>query len=111
MSRRTKLRIPNSPGLIDSDFHEEIGVLIENIDAPVKDVDIDYIPSIDPDGVSRGSRPEAINLYGSSFTIGKGERFAQMRLIEVPIVNWLPVSSIGSFEDDHGAGFGGTGTN
>lgn len=32
MSRKTKLRIPNTPGLIDSDYHEEIGVLIENID-------------------------------------------------------------------------------
>lgn len=111
MSRKTKLRIANTPGLIDSDYHEEIGVIVENIDPPVKDVDIDYVPSIDPDGVSRGSHPEAINLYGSSYTIGKGERFAQMRLVEVPVINWLPVESLGSFDNDHGAGFGGTGTN
>ena len=51
------------------------------------------------------------NLYGSSFTIGKNERFAQMRLVEVPLVNWLPVKSLGSFENDHGKGFGSTGTN
>jgi dUTPase len=49
------------------------------------------------------------NLYGSSYTIGKGERFAQMRLIEVPVVNWLQVKSIGDFQSDHGEGFGSTG--
>lgn len=100
MSRKTKLRICNTPGLIDSDYHEEIGVLIENIDPPIRQCGIDMI-----DGVLMNG-----NLYGSSFTIGKGERFAQMRLVEVPMVNWLPVSSLGSFENDHGAGFGGTGS-
>ena len=100
MSRKTKLRIANTPGLIDSDYHEEIGVIVENIDAPIKEIPIDV------------GNNEFINgiLYGSSYTIGKGERFAQMRLVEVPVINWLPVESIGTFDDDHGAGFGGTGT-
>ena len=101
MSRKTKLRIPNTPGLIDSDYHEEIGVIIENIDPPLKD----YTIQQDGEGLLQGP------LYGSSFTIGKGERFAQMRLIEVPLINWLPVESIGTFDNDHGTGFGGTGTN
>ena len=102
MSRKTKLRIANTPGLIDSDYHEEIGVIIENIDPPIKEANIVTLG----DGTL-----EDANLYGSSFTIGKGERFAQMRLVEVPIVNWLEVSSLGNFENDHGAGFGSTGTN
>jgi dUTP pyrophosphatase len=101
MSRKTKLRICNTPGLIDSDYHEEIGVLIENIDPPLKDYSVDY----DGAGLLQGP------LYGSSFTIGKGERFAQMRLVEVPMINWLPVSSLGEFESDHGKGFGSTGVN
>jgi dUTP pyrophosphatase len=102
LSRKTKIRIPNTPGLIDSDYHDEIGVIVENIDAPVKDIQLEL-----------GDNGEIIdgNLYGSSFTIGKGERFAQMRLVEIPLVNWLPVSSLGSFENDHGKGFGSTGTN
>lgn len=106
MSRKTKLRVANTPGLIDWDYHDEIGVIVENIDAPIKDVELEQ--SI---GASiLGAAPTLGNLYGSSFTIGKGERFAQMRLVEVPLVNWLPVSSIGNFEDDHGKGFGSTGT-
>ena len=101
LSRKSKIRIPNTPGLIDSDYHEEIGVIIENIDPPVKQVGLELRNGEIVDGT----------LYGSSFTIGKGERFAQMRLVEIPLVNWLPVSSLGSFENDHGKGFGSTGTN
>ena len=101
MSIKTKLRIPNSPGLIDSDYHEEIGVIVENIEEDVKDVA--FNSSLAEFG------DELVKLYGSSYTIGKGERFAQMRLIEVPLVNWLEVSNLGSFDNDHGKGFGGTG--
>lgn len=103
MSRKTKLRVANTPGLIDSDYHEEIGVIVENIDAPIKDAQLGEVPDHD--------HFDVVPLYGSSFTIGKGERFAQMRLVEIPLVNWLPVSSLGSFENDHGEGFGSTGTN
>ena len=101
LSRKTKLRVANTPGLIDSDYHEEIGVIVENIDSPIKQVGLELRDGEIMDGT----------LYGSSFTIGKGERFAQMRLVEIPLVNWLPVSSLGSFENDHGKGFGSTGTN
>lgn len=101
MSRKTKLRVANTPGLVDWDYHDEIGVIVENIDAPLKDFDIQQ----DGEALLKGP------LYGSSFTIGKGERFAQMRLVEVPLVNWLPVSSLGDFDNDHGKGFGSTGTN
>lgn len=100
MSVKTKLRVANTPGLIDSDYHEEIGVIVENIDSPLKDYQITQ----DGEGLLQGP------LYGSSFTIGKGERFAQMRLVEVPLVNWLQVESLGNFDSDHGKGFGSTGT-
>ena len=104
LSRKTKLRVANTPGLIDSDYHEEICVIIENIDPPVKEIGTITFE----DGTT-----EDASLFGSDFTIGKGERFAQMRLVEVPMVNWLQVSSLGDFdkENDHGEGFGSTGTN
>ena len=99
MSRRMKVRIPNSPGLIDEDYHDEIGVIVENIDPKVKDIDI-YEPS---------NHLELVKEYGGSITIGKGERFAQLQLVEVPRVKWRAVDSIGTFENDHGSGFGSTG--
>ena len=104
MSLRSKIRIPNTPGLIDSDYHDEIKVIIENTDEPIKDVDIVDIYS------DEGTELDLSKLYGSAVVIGKGERFAQMRLIEVPVVNWLQVKSIGDFQSDHGKGFGSTGT-
>lgn len=99
MSRKTKLRIPNTPGLIDEDYHEEIGVLIENVDENLKDADMSPFENDNT----------MVKLSGSSFTIGKGERFAQMRLVETPKVNWQQVNSIGVYENDHGAGFGSSG--
>lgn len=99
MSLRSKIRIPNSPGLIDSDYHEEIAVIIENTEPIIKDVDTSPFKD----------ETELVKFYGSSYIIGKGERFAQMRLIEVPLVNWLEVSSLGTFDNDHGKGFGSTG--
>ena len=100
LSRKIKLRIPNSPGLIDEDYHEEIGVIIENIDPPLKEANI----------ITNGDGTiEDANLYGSDITIGKGERFAQMRLVEVPRVKWKEVNSLGTQIEDHGKGFGSTG--
>lgn len=107
MSRKTKLRIANTPGLIDSDYHEEIGVIVENIVPTILDADVTTKhPAMDEDI----NEPVMEKLYGPSYVIGKGERFAQMRLIEVPMVNWLPVESLGEFDNDHGKGFGSTGT-
>lgn len=99
LSRKLKLRIPNTPGLIDEDYHEEIGVIVENTDTKIKDID-EYLPS---------DHFELVKEYGASITIGKGERFAQMRLVEIPRVIWHEVKSIGNFENDHGKGFGSTG--
>ena len=106
LSRKVKLRIPNSPGLIDEDYHEEIGVIVENITPEVMDVDLTTEHPAAPEGV-----PVIEKLYGGNITIGKGERFAQMRLVQVPRVQWKQVSSLGQLDltSDHGAGFGSTG--
>jgi dUTP pyrophosphatase len=100
LSRRTKLRLPNSPGLIDEDYHEEVGVIIENIDPPIKEIGT----------LVTDEGPQDASLYGSTLTIGKGERFAQMRLVEVPRIKWREVKSLGNFDNNHGEGFGSTGS-
>ena len=99
LSSRIKLRVANTPGLIDEDFHKEIGVIVENTDQRVKDVDV-YEPS---------DHLELVKKYGSPITIGKGERFAQMRLVEIPRVRWRQIEDLGDFKEDHGEGFGSTG--
>jgi len=101
-SAKTKLRITNSPGLIDSGFRNEIGVIVENVDPPIRDIDCDY------DKVTGTPIIKSI-LFGSDIDIEKGQRFAQMRLVEAPKALFTEVKDISGFEGDRESGFGGTG--
>ena len=102
-SAKTKLRIANSVGLVDSQYKGVIGVIIENIEPPIKDITYEFDDS---------GRPILTSvLHGQSYTISKGERFAQMRLVEVPTANFFQVKSVDGIGDDRGGGFGSSGTN
>ena len=101
-SAKTKLRVANSVGLVDSQYKGVIGVIIENIEPPIKDITYEF----DDNG-----RPVLTSvLHGQSYTISKGERFAQMRLVEVPTANFFQVESVDGIGDDRGGGFGSSGT-
>ena len=102
-SAKTKLRVANSVGLVDSQYKGVIGVIVENIEPPIKDITYEF----DDKG-----RPILTSvLHGQSYTISKGERFAQMRLVEVPTANFFQVESVDGIGDDRGGGFGSSGTN
>lgn len=101
-SAKTKLRVANSVGLVDSQYKGVIGVIIENIEPPIKDITYKF----DDNG-----RPILTSvLHGQSYSISKGERFAQMRLVEVPTANFFQVESVDGIGDDRGGGFGSSGT-
>ena len=94
---KTKLRVANTPGTIDQEYRDEVKVIIENVEAPIKDI------TIDEEG-----RVTSI-LYGSNFTIGKGEKFCQIVLCEVPKASFYRVESVLKVdENDRGGGFGST---
>ncbi len=83
MSLKTALRVTNAPGLCDSDYRGEINIIAQNTHGSVE------------------------------MHITKGERIAQLRLVEVPKVVWEPVNSkeeLGSTERGAG-GLGSTGGN
>ena len=102
-SAKTKLRVANSVGLVDSQYKGVIGVIIENIEPPIKDITYEFDDS---------GRPILTSvLHGKSYTISKGERFAQMRLVEVPTANFFQVESVDGIGDDRGGGFGSSGKN
>ena len=102
-SAKTKLRVANSVGLIDSQYKGVIGVIIENIEPPIKDITYEF---------DENGKPVLTSvLHGQSYTISKGERFAQMRLVEVPTANFFQVESVAGIGDDRGGGFGSSGTN
>ena len=95
---KTKLRIANTPGTIDAGYRDEIGIIIDNIEPFIKEAKMD----------STGRLYEV--LFGSSHTIGKGEKFAQLVLCEVPKAAFYQVESVGAIENDgRNGGFGSTG--
>jgi len=79
LSLKTPLRIPNSPGTIDSGYRDELGIIIHN------------------------------NSANESHTINKGERIAQMVLQRVPAIQWRQVDSVAGIGADRGGGFGSSG--
>lgn len=98
LSYKSSLRIANTPGLIDSDYRGEIKVIVENIEPPIREL------TVDEDG-----RVKDV-LYGSAYTIGLGERIAQLRLVEVPKFSFLEVNNLDIYETERGEGaFGSTG--
>lgn len=103
LSSKTKLRIANSIGLIDSQYKGVIGVIVENIEPPIKDITYKFDEQGQPILTSV--------LHGQSYTISKGDRFAQMRLVEVPTARFFQVESVNGIGDDRGGGFGSSGKN
>ena len=102
LSAKSKLRVANSIGLVDSQYKGNIGVILENVEAPIQDITYEF---------DENGRPIITSiLHGKSYTISKGERFAQMRLVEVPTANFFQVESVEGMGDDRGGGFGSSGT-
>lgn len=96
---KTKMRIANSIGTVDAGFRGELQVIIENIEPPIKDITYDF----DDNG-----RPIITSiLRGSNMTIGKGEKFAQLVLMEVPKAVLFQVENLDDTERGNG-GFGST---
>ena len=103
LSAKTKLRVANSVGLVDSQYKGVIGVILENVEPRIKDISYEF----DDKG-----RPIITSIeHGQSYSISKGERFAQMRLVEVPSASFFQVESVDGIGDDRGGGFGSSGKN
>ena len=79
LSAKSKLRIANSPGTIDSDYLGEIGIIIDNIS----------------------------DIY--HHLIKKGERIAQLVLKKVEQIEWEEVEEFSETTERNTGGFGSTG--
>ena len=85
LSLRTKLRLPNAPGTIDSDYRGEVGVILENTD---KDPNFGFLTP--------------------NFQIHRGDRIAQLVLCPVARAELVEVDELPDTQRGTG-GFGSTG--
>jgi dUTP pyrophosphatase len=100
-SLKTKLRVANTPGTVDAGYRDEICVILENIEPPLKDISYHYDDN--------GHLIIDSILHGSSYSIGKGEKFAQLVLSEVPKIALYEVEKVSEIGENRGGGFGSTG--
>ena len=98
---KTKLRVANTPGTIDCGYRDEVGIIIENVDAPIKDIGYDFD--------EKGDIIIKSILHGSPYYIEKGTKFAQLVLNEVPTASFVQVEDIHEIEGDRNGGFGSSG--
>ena len=98
---KTKMRVANTPGTIDSGYRDEICVIIDNIEPPIKDIAYEF---------DENGKPVIISIvHGASYSIGKGEKFAQLVLNEIPKVAFLQVETVSAIGENRGGGFGSSG--
>ena len=100
ISAKTKLRVANAPATIDEGYKDELGIIIDNIEPPIKQMEIDY----DDNGKMIVKSIE----FGRDYYIEKGQKIAQLVLSEVPKMIPYQISKI-STKEDRGGGFGSTG--
>lgn len=103
LSSKTKLRIANAPGTIDAGYRDEIGIIIENTEPPIKSIATDFAQS------PNDYIPIGAIEFGASYTIGKGQKFAQLVLAEVPKAVLYEVETVSNIGEDRNGGFGSTG--
>lgn len=98
---KTKMRVANSPGTIDAGYRDEIKVILDNIEPPFKDINYHFD--------DEGKVIIDSILHGSSYSISKGDKFAQLVLSEVPKMDFVEVESVSKYTGNRGGGFGSTG--
>ena len=95
ISYRTKLRLSNSPGTIDSGYRDEIGIITSNVSV----LDSEF---------SERTLEKGNGGHGT-YKIYKGDRVAQLVLARVPLIVFEESKDVKNIGKNRGGGFGSTG--
>ncbi|MGI6545688.1 MAG: dUTP diphosphatase [Fastidiosipilaceae bacterium] len=98
LSYKTPLRLPNSPGTIDSGFRDELHILMHNSSCPCQSEEEDAVYDLN----------ERSNRKGT-YRIHAGDRIAQMVFGQVARVRLVAAETISNKLYDRGGGFGHSG--
>ena len=131
LSLKTSIRVPNSPGTIDADYRDNVGVILENnynignlpyeilnnpkiIDIIKKEYKEVSLGEIFKSPLELSISSEKIyldknnNPYGTIY-IKKGERIAQMIFCKYKKANFIKHEDPSKIGENRGGGFGHTG--
>lgn len=113
ISLKTPLRISNSPGTIDTNYRDEIGIIVtntSNISGDYDELNGAKILSFDEykNPIYAHTLNTKNNLKGT-YLIQKGDRIAQLVLQKVPRIQWNQIDDITKIEGNRGGGFGSSG--
>lgn len=95
ISYRTKLRLSNSPGTIDSGYRDEIGIIITNVS--------------ESETAGKKRTLEKGNGGEGTYYVNRGDRIAQFILARVPVIDFEETDDVESIGNNRGGGFGSTG--
>jgi dUTP pyrophosphatase len=111
ISLKTKLRLSNSPGTIDSGYRGEVAVLIDNISLPTYELaNTQLEPKKGTSAQTISNETIGVNepCVVGSYLIRKGDRIAQGVISEAPQAEWEVVNELDETERGAG-GFGSSG--
>lgn len=102
ISLKTKLRLSNSPGTVDADFRNEVGVLVDNLNIPI------WLTSNRVLNIKHEWEDlDEFDIPVGSYLIKAGERIAQGVVARVEHVNFIESDDLS--KTDRTGGFGSTG--
>ena len=112
ISLHTALRIPNSPGTVDSGFREEVGVIMTNVCLPGSVTNIETYKEMEKnidDYPILGL--DSLPVEGPCvYSIKKGDRIAQLVFQATPAAELFEVEDVREYGSDRRGGLGSTGT-
>lgn len=106
ISLKTKLRISNSVGVIDSNYTGEIKVLFDNIEPDIAKIQLK--PEFNEEGKLIEQKVLSVE-YGKDMHITKGQKIAQLIVQEIPTTHLIPVNKITENIERGDKGFGSSG--
>jgi dUTP pyrophosphatase len=101
---KTNLDLPNSPGTIDADYRNEVGVILKNTN-PYSPYEVDFAFNIKGEKILLGANNE---VPIGTYIIQKGERIAQGVLAKFEKAEFTVVEELD--ETGRKGGYGSTGT-
>lgn len=95
ISLRTRLRLSNSPGTIDSGYRDEVRIIVSNLS--------------DPKTAEISRTLDKSNGGDGTYYIKTGDRIAQFVLARVPMIVFEETDDVSVIGKNRGGGFGSTG--